>query len=88
MPDIQNRQYIESGFETRLESDQQFLAIGIYPSLRFNILKNVGMELGFGNIEYSHKTNDSRTGVNGNKTKEFKIGFKPENWLIGFYINL
>ena len=88
LPDIPNKQFIKSGNEIELESNQQFINVGICPSLRFNIYKNFGMELAFGKLQYSNKISDSRKEEIDNKTKEFEFGFKPENWLIGFYLNI
>lgn len=70
------------------ESKKQFICAGFSPSFRINIIKNLGMEFVFGSIEYKQKLKDSRAPGNIKYSNEFKIGFKPENWLIGFYIKI
>lgn len=67
---------------------KQYLNIGLHPSIRFDIMKNMGTELTFGLFEYKHKFKDSRMLDDSKKTSSFQIGFKPENWLLGFFLRL
>lgn len=86
-PDIENYTYINSG-EYKAELEKQNINFGIQPALRLDIVKNFGLEFKFGVIEYQHKTYDSRRNDIDKKTNSFRIGFKPENWLIGLYFKL
>jgi len=70
------------------KTNLQRLGFGILPSVRYNILKNAGLELTYGLLQYTLKINDSRMDNSNKKTKTFDAGFKPENWLIGFYLKL
>lgn len=85
-------QYIDSTFvvtnSSYFESTKQYLSFGICPSLRFSIIKNLGIEFIFGSLEYKQKLSDSRLPDDIKNTNEFIFGFKPENWLIGFYLEL
>jgi len=84
---VTNHNVINDG-ESHSEIKKEYLSFGILPSLRFTIIKNFGMDFTFGIMEYRLKTKDSRLDNPENQSKEFKIGFKPENWLIGFYLKL
>jgi hypothetical protein len=85
-------QYIDSTFvitnSSYLESTKQYLSFGINPSLRYSIVKNLGMEFVFGSLEYKQKLSESRMLDDERNSNEFIFGFKPENWLIGFYLEL
>jgi len=67
---------------------KQYLNIGLHPSIRFDIMKNLGTELTLELFEYTHKFKDSRMPDDSKKTSSFQIGFKPENWLLGFYLRI
>ena len=86
LPDIYTYSYY-AGATYSSEVKKQFFNIGIFPSLRVNIYKNFGMDLTIGYANYKIKTNDSRLDLN-KKSKEFDIDFKPENWNIGFYLEI
>jgi hypothetical protein len=79
-----------SGYNNISEKFQkkQYVNIGLHPSVRFDIMKNMGTELTLGLFEYSHKFKDSRMFDDSKKTSSFQIGFKPENWLLGFYLRI
>jgi hypothetical protein len=83
-PNISNNTYDKSS-ELKTEIKRQYLNFGLFPSLRVNLYKKLGMDLTFGGMEYKIKTVDSRRDID-KKTKEFNIGFNPENWIIGFYL--
>ncbi len=86
-PDISNYSYVK-GNEYKTEVKKQYLNIGVQPSLRLDISKNVGLEFIIGSIMYNQKIKDTRYNNADKKTKEFDINFKPENWLIGFYLKI
>lgn len=77
----------EKSFTSNTEIKRQYLNVGLFPSLRINLYKNFGVDLTFGSMEYRIKTADSRQNIDKN-TKEFNLGFKPENWTIGFYLQI
>ncbi len=74
--------------ENNTETKKQILNIGLRPSLRFKLYKNFGLNFAFGILEYSLKINDSRDDELEKKTNAFKIGFSPNNWLLGIYLKL
>lgn len=85
-PDLTNYNYDKvDGYESEMK--KQYFNIGIFPSLRINIYKNFGMDFTFGSVAYRIKTADSSINID-KKTKEFEIEFKPENWIIGFYLEI
>ena len=86
-PDFTSYTYIETS-KHKTEEQKQDIHLGIRPSIKFNIIENFGMEFTFGILEYSRKIMDSRRDDIDKKTEEFELGFKPENWLIGFYLKI
>lgn len=82
--DYQYMKYSENSTETK----KQILNIGLRPSLRFKLYKNFGLNFTFGILEYSLKTKDSRQDDLEKKTKAFRIGFAPSNWMLGIYLKL
>jgi hypothetical protein len=74
--------------EEFLESTgKEYFCFGLQPVVKLDIYKNFGMELRLKLIEYTQKTYDSF--INREmKTNNFEVGFKPENWMIGFYLRL
>ncbi|PIQ28420.1 MAG: hypothetical protein COW63_14815 [Bacteroidetes bacterium CG18_big_fil_WC_8_21_14_2_50_41_14] len=70
------------------EKKIQSLHIGLQPSFRFAVFKNMGISFSFGQIEYNTKIKDSRRTDTDQMTKSFSMGFSPANWLLGFYIRL
>lgn len=75
----------EASSEYKTEIKKQYVNIGLFPSLRVSLYKEFGMDLTFGSIQYRAKTFDSMREMD-NMTKEFTMGFKPENWMVGFYL--
>ena len=86
-PDITNNTHVISD-ESETEIEKKNINVGLQPALRFNIFKGFGLEFKVKMIEYRHKTYDSRRNDIDKKTNDLKIGFKPDNWLIGFYLKL
>lgn len=76
--------------DNKSELKKQFINIGMNPSIRFDIIKNFGMDLTFGSVQYRLKTKDSRLEDYeiDKKTQAFHINFTPKNWLLGFYYKL
>jgi len=71
------------------ENKKQFIAFGISPSIRVSIIKNMGLELIIGSLEFKQKLKDSRAPDDNDRyTSEFTVGFKPENWLIGIFVKI
>jgi len=68
-------------------TEKEYFCFGIQPVFKLDIYKYFGMELKLNLVEYTQKTYDSVIDKE-KKTSNFEIGFKPENWLIGFYIRL
>jgi len=80
--------YTSLNDQTKTETKKRFLSFGLQPSLRFNVLKNAGLEFTFGLIQFKRKLEDSRFEKDDTKANEFEFGFKLENWLIGFFVKL
>jgi hypothetical protein len=70
------------------EMDLEYLRIGMRPSVRMDVFKNIGFSFSFRLLEYQKKTKDSRSDQIDKKSKNFNAGFKPENWLLGIYMEL
>lgn len=73
--------------EIHENTEKEYFCFGLQPVFKLDIYKNFGMELRLKLVEYTQKTYDSVIDRE-KKTSNFEIGFKPENWLIGFYIRL
>ncbi len=70
------------------EIKKQWLSIGLMPSIRVNIYKNFGVDLGLGVLQYSQKTRDSRKQDLSNKTNQFELSLRPEHWTIGLWMGI
>jgi hypothetical protein len=70
---------------TSYESNRQYLKIGIVPGFSISLYKNFGMDLTLGSVGYRIKMFESRL-TDIKKSREFNIGFKPENWSVGFHL--
>lgn len=70
------------------ETHFQKLAVGIRPSIRFEVIKNLGLDFNFGMLQYSFKTKDSSAEGSNTKSNSFECGFGPQNWLLGIYLKL
>jgi len=77
-----------SNDHSNFEHKRQYLDFGISPSLRFIIVKNFGMEATFGALEYRMKLSDSRAQDNEASSREFMFQLTPDNWRIGFFLQL
>ena len=74
--------------ENSTETKKQILNFGLRPSLRFKLYKNFGLDFTFGIMEYSLKIKDSRQDDLKKKTKAFRMGFAPNDWMLGVYLKL
>ncbi|MDP2723316.1 MAG: hypothetical protein Q8O72_11205 [Bacteroidales bacterium] len=73
--------------ELHESTEKEYFCFGLQPVFKLDICKNFGMELRLKLIEYTQKTYDSFINRE-KKTCNFEVGFKPENWMIGFYLRL
>jgi hypothetical protein len=74
--------------EQHTGSEIQSIDLGLSPSIRVKIANDMGIEFTFGQVEFSQKTMDSRFPEDSFLSNRFNIEFKPENWMVGFYIKL
>jgi hypothetical protein len=74
-----------NSFQRETEIIKQNISFGLLPSLRYNIVKNFGLELTFGLFAYKQKLNVNPDIDPEIKTKGFVMDFKPDKWLIGVY---
>jgi hypothetical protein len=70
------------------ETHFQKLAVGIRPSIRFEVIKSLGLDFNFGMLQYSFKTKDSSAEGSNTKSSVFEYGFSPQYWLLGIYLKL
>jgi len=73
---------------TQSEQKKQMLYVGLTPSIRFLVLKNAGISLSFGKIEYATKTKDTHAPDDKGKNNSFDLSFSPSNWKLGFFVRL
>jgi hypothetical protein len=85
---IINDSLVTNENESKKVSEKQFINLGISPSFRFRLAKNLGLEWRIGTLEFRQKLLDSLSGTVPAKSHEFNIGLKPENWQMGFWIEL
>jgi hypothetical protein len=67
------------------KSKRQYFKTGLVPGFRMNIYRSFGVDITMGSMAYRIKTTESRL-PDIKKSREFAIGFKPENWTIGFHL--
>lgn len=70
---------------TFYESDRQYFKASVVPGFRINLHKNFGIDFVFGSLGYRIKTVESRLS-DIKKSREFNVGFKPENWTAGLHL--
>ncbi|TVQ90376.1 MAG: hypothetical protein EA393_06120 [Bacteroidetes bacterium] len=70
---------------TTYESKRQYFQTGLVPGFRMNIYRNFGLDFTLGSMAYRIKTAESRL-PDIKKSRKFAVGFKPENWTLGFHL--